>query len=129
MAPFWNALYDYNADLVLNGHDHAYERFARQNASAVADSVRGIQEFVVGTGGVGINGFGTIQPNSQVRGPSLGVLQLTLKARATTSASSRSPGRRSRTPAAAPATEARPALKTIGARPLVAGRAPIVQRW
>ena len=31
MAPFWNALYDYNADLVLNGHDHDYERFARQN--------------------------------------------------------------------------------------------------
>ena len=36
-------------------------------------------EFVVGTGGVGISGFGAIQPNSQVRGLSLGVLQLTLK--------------------------------------------------
>ena len=59
VAPFWNALYDFNADLVLSGHDHAYERFARQNASGGADSARGIQQFVVGTGGVGINGFGT----------------------------------------------------------------------
>ena len=73
-------LYEFNADLVLNGHDHAYERFAPQNPNAGADPARGIQEFVVGTGGVGISGFSTIQPNSVVRGLSLGVLQLTLEA-------------------------------------------------
>ena len=28
---FWDALYQYNADLVLSGHDHTYERFAPQN--------------------------------------------------------------------------------------------------
>ena len=78
--PIWNALYDGNVDIVLNGHDHDYERFARQDTNAVADPVRGIQEFVVGTGGVGTNGFGTIQPNSMVRSTVLGVLQLTLKA-------------------------------------------------
>jgi len=79
VAPFWSALYEFNADLVLNGHDHAYERFAPQNPNAGADPARGIQEFVVGTGGVGISGFSTIQPNSVLRGSSLGVLQLTLK--------------------------------------------------
>ena len=66
LVPIWSALYDGNVDIVLNGHDHDYERFARQDKNAVADPVRGIQEFVVGTGGVGANGFGTIQPNSMV---------------------------------------------------------------
>ena len=42
--------------------------------------MRGIQEFVVGTGGIGSNGFGSIQPNSLVRGTPIGVLRLTLKA-------------------------------------------------
>jgi acid phosphatase type 7 len=79
LVPIWNALYDGNVDLVLNGHDHDYERFARQDRSGVADPVRGIQEIVVGTGGVGANGFGTVQPNSQVRSTVLGVMQLTLK--------------------------------------------------
>ena len=79
LVPIWNALYDGNVDVVLNGHDHDYERFARQNANGVADNVRGIQEFVVGTGGVGTSGFGSIVANSQVRATVLGVLQLTLK--------------------------------------------------
>ena len=52
-----------------HGHDHDYERFARQNAVGAADPVRGMQEFVVGTGGVGANGASApVQPNSQVRG-------------------------------------------------------------
>jgi hypothetical protein len=80
VAPFWNALYDFNADLVLNGHDHDYERFARQTPAAVADPVRGIQEFVVGTGGADPRGFATIRANSQVRAAAIGVLKLTLKA-------------------------------------------------
>ena len=50
---FWQVLYDYGADVVLNGHDHSYERFATQNPSGQADS-RGIREFVVGTGGAAL---------------------------------------------------------------------------
>ena len=30
----WNLLYSKNADLILNGHDHIYERFAPQDPSA-----------------------------------------------------------------------------------------------
>src|SRR5688572_24224192 len=52
--PFWQALYDYGADVVLNGHDHTYERFAPQSPTAQADPTRGIREFVVGTGGAGL---------------------------------------------------------------------------
>ena len=51
MAPAFQILYDNNADLVINGHDHDYERFAPQTPSGTADPARGIREIVVGTGG------------------------------------------------------------------------------
>jgi len=76
---FWQALYDFGADVVLNGHDHAYERFAPQNPDAQAEPNRGIREFVVGTGGAKLYTFLTIQPNSEVRNDTTwGVLKLTL---------------------------------------------------
>ncbi len=75
---FWKDLYASQADVVLNGHSHDYERFALQSPSGAADS-KGIREFVVGTGGNNHTGFGTIQPNSQVRdATTFGVLKLTL---------------------------------------------------
>lgn len=81
MSPTWDALYSANVDVVLNGHDHAYERFAPQDPSGVADSARGIREFVVGTGGADLRPFETIQPNSEVRNADThGVLKLTLQA-------------------------------------------------
>ena len=79
--PFWQALYDNGADVILNAHDHAYERFAPQNPNGQADSSRGIREFVVGTGGASLYPFLTVQPNSQVRNNTThGVLKLTLHA-------------------------------------------------
>jgi hypothetical protein len=47
----WNALYRRGADVVLNGHDHIYERFAPQRPSGILDRRRGITQFTVGTGG------------------------------------------------------------------------------
>lgn len=77
--PFWQALYDYGADVVLNGHDHIYERFAPQNPIGQADPRRGIREFIVGTGGAGLYSFRTISRNSEVRNNTTwGVLKLTL---------------------------------------------------
>lgn len=79
VQPFWQALYDYEADVVLNGHDHTYERFALQNPTGQADPARGIREFVVGTGGASLYSFPTIRPNSEVRNNTTwGVLKLTL---------------------------------------------------
>jgi acid phosphatase type 7 len=79
MRPSWDALYAAGAEVVLNGHEHLYERFAPQTPGGVADSAQGIREFVVGTGGRGHYSFGTIQPNSQVRhSGTFGVLKLTL---------------------------------------------------
>lgn len=77
----WQALYDYGADVALNGHDHDYERFAPQMPDGTLDAARGIREFVVGTGGVSLYGFVTIAPNSEVRdSATYGVLKLTLHA-------------------------------------------------
>ena len=79
-AAWWQDLYAAHADLVLDGHDHDYERFALQSPSAQADPA-GIREFVVGTGGAGQRPMGTIRANSQVRSTgTFGVLELTLGA-------------------------------------------------
>jgi acid phosphatase type 7 len=47
---FWADLYAAGADIVLNGHEHNYQRYAKQDPSGHV-SPRGIREFVVGTGG------------------------------------------------------------------------------
>jgi hypothetical protein len=81
MIPSWDALYAAGAEVVLSGHDHDYERFAPQTSSGVADSTRGIREFVVGTGDRSLRAFGTIRANSQVTNfETYGVLKLTLHA-------------------------------------------------
>jgi len=75
----WQLLYNNNADLVLEGHDHIYERFAPQTTNGVLDSVHGIRSFIVGTGGADHTEIATIAPNSEVRNTNtFGVLMLTL---------------------------------------------------
>jgi hypothetical protein len=51
VRPFWNILYSHNADVILSGHAHYYERFAPQRPDGTKDLSGGIREFVVGTGG------------------------------------------------------------------------------
>jgi hypothetical protein len=48
---FWQLLYQYGADLVLNGHDHLYARYRPLDPSGNYDPKKGIREFIVGTGG------------------------------------------------------------------------------
>jgi acid phosphatase type 7 len=80
VKPLFQLLYEAHADVVVNGHDHDYERFAPQNPDGVADSPRGIREFVVGTGGKNQRPFGPIVPNSELRNAdAFGVLKLTLR--------------------------------------------------
>lgn len=70
---FWRTLYDYNVDVVINGHDHIYERFAPQDWTGNADMLRGIRQFTIGTGGVPLYRIATVQPNSDVRAAAWGV--------------------------------------------------------
>ncbi len=80
MKPLWEALYAAGADVVLNGHDHNYQRFAPQDPEGRADPQRGIREFVVGTGGK--SHYPIVDPiaNSEVHNDDTnGVLKLTLR--------------------------------------------------
>lgn len=76
---FWQILYNANADLILAGHDHIYERFAPQTPSGTLDNVRGIRQFIVGSGGANHTSLAQIAANSEVRNvDTYGVLKLTL---------------------------------------------------
>jgi hypothetical protein len=80
MKDIFKVLYDANVEIVINGHDHLYERFAPQDADGRADPARGIRQFTVGTGGIFLyQSVGTAR-NSQVLQSVWGVLKLTLTA-------------------------------------------------
>jgi hypothetical protein len=82
MTGIWNILYEGNVDLVINGHEHHYERFAPQTPAGLRDTVRGIVQIIVGTGGADLTGTRKpVQPNSVTRIEGhYGVLKLTLGA-------------------------------------------------
>jgi acid phosphatase type 7 len=76
---FWDALYASGADLVVNAHEHNYERFAPQTPAGALDQEYGIREFIVGTGGESHYRTGPFLPNSEIGdGTTFGVLKLTL---------------------------------------------------
>ena len=81
VAPLWDVLADAGADVVLAGHDHVYERFARMSADGAVDDVNGIRSFVVGTGGADLYPFRDVPvAGSEVRyNERFGVLRLTLR--------------------------------------------------
>lgn len=75
----WQILYDHGVELVLNGHDHIYERFAPQTSTGTLDNARGIRQFTVGTGGSNHTSLASIAGNSLVRNAdTFGILKLTL---------------------------------------------------
>jgi hypothetical protein len=81
VRPFWNALYEAGADVVLSGDAHDYERFAPQAPDGTADPARGMRLFVVGTGGVFFTGWSSVKANSEVRqNHTFGVLTMALRA-------------------------------------------------
>jgi len=78
----WRLLYDRGADLILNGHEHDYERFLPQSPDGVVDSLKGITQIIAGTGGGVLRKMNTpFARNSvfQIHGR-FGVLKLTLGA-------------------------------------------------
>jgi alkaline phosphatase len=80
VRPLWRALAKAGADVVINGHDHDYERFAPQTTAGRPAPAK-IREFVVGTGGTSLRPFGAIARNSVARNADThGVLKLTLHA-------------------------------------------------
>jgi hypothetical protein len=80
MQPLWEALHDAQAEVLLSGHSHDYERFAPLDRDGAVDFAGGIRQFVVGTGGAFFTGgLGTLAPHSEVaQNDTFGVLRLTL---------------------------------------------------
>ena len=80
LRPLWEILFAGGVDLVLNGHEHDYERFLPQTPAGVADSVNGMEQIVSGTGGASLRSFRQrLAPNSaaHIQGR-YGVLKLML---------------------------------------------------
>ena len=76
LAAIWQILYENGVDVVVNGNEHMYERFAPMDPDGDLDLVRGMREFVVGTGGVSHYRFAQTHPNSQLRdNTSFGVIK------------------------------------------------------
>jgi acid phosphatase type 7 len=75
----WEILYAGGVDVVLNGHDHNYQRFAPQDPEGRADPEDGIRQFVVGTGGRSLYQISHPIANTEVyNDDTFGVLELTL---------------------------------------------------
>jgi Calcineurin-like phosphoesterase len=64
---FWRVLFRARADVILNAHDHLYERFAPQTPSGLRNVGRGIVQFTVGTGGRSLFPIGAARSNSEVQ--------------------------------------------------------------
>ena len=80
MRAAWNVLYGYDADVILNGHDHHYERFPPQDPYGNFVPGNGIRQFTVGTGGKSLRRPASAKPNSEApSNATYGVLQLTLR--------------------------------------------------
>ena len=81
LHPFWRALSEAGAEIVLSGHSHNYERFAPLDAEGTRAAAGGMRQFVVGTGGAFMTG-GLSNPlgSSEVsQNNTFGVLKLTLR--------------------------------------------------
>ncbi|MFL5579543.1 MAG: PKD domain-containing protein [Gemmatimonadaceae bacterium] len=78
--PIWDRLYAAHAELVLNGHQHHYERFSPMRPDRTRDDVNGIREFIVGTGGESASlPTADIAALSEVRSDAFGVMKITLR--------------------------------------------------
>ena len=80
MRDIYRLLYNANAEIVINGHDHNYEVFHPQDADGRGIDARGIRQFVVGTGGVALTNFPRVAPNSDYREQVQGVIKFDLDA-------------------------------------------------
>jgi PKD repeat protein len=76
----WDRLWAAGADVVLNGHEHHYERLAPMRPDGTRDDESGIRSFVVGTGGGSVRMVSGRAPNSEVLASAFGIMKLKLGA-------------------------------------------------
>jgi acid phosphatase type 7 len=80
MTPLWDMLDQAKADVVLQSHEHHYERFAPMTATGAVVAGAGIRSFVVGTGGADNYGFARVRAGSEKQVQAYGVMRLSLQA-------------------------------------------------
>jgi hypothetical protein len=78
LAGLWQLLYDMGVDIIVNGHEHLYERYGPMTPDGQRNDAKGIRQFIVGTGGAGLYAIQRLHPVSEVQVISHGLLKLTL---------------------------------------------------
>ena len=78
MRDMWALLEANRVEVIVNGHDHLYERFARQMSDGREDPVNGIRQFTIGTGGAELYNFVRAARNSEERIMKFGVGRFTM---------------------------------------------------
>jgi acid phosphatase type 7 len=76
----WQTLCEFRTEIVLNGHEHHYERFTPQDGQGRA-AAGGTRQFIVGTGGKELREVASQHETNSalVRDDTFGVLKLTLR--------------------------------------------------
>ena len=80
MAAMWDILDQAKADVVLQGHEHQYERFAPMTADGSLSATSGLRSFVVGTGGADTYPHASVRAGSEKQAVAFGVMRLSLSA-------------------------------------------------
>jgi hypothetical protein len=73
-------LYEQGVDVIINAHEHLYERYAPMSPDGQRNDTRGIRQFIVGTGGAGLYTVMRAHAQSEVQLIAHGLLKLTLTA-------------------------------------------------
>jgi acid phosphatase type 7 len=79
MTAIWDILEQAKADLVLQSHEHQYERFAPMLSDGTVSTSGGLRSFVVGTGGADIYGHARVRAGSEKQLVTYGVMRLSLE--------------------------------------------------
>lgn len=80
MTAMWDILDQAKADVVLQGHEHQYERFAPMTSDGSLSATSGLRSFVVGTGGADTYAHASVRAGSEKQAVAYGVMRLSLSA-------------------------------------------------
>ena len=80
MTAMWDILDQAKADVVLQAHEHQYERFGPMTADGTLSATGGLRSFVVGTGGAETYAHATLRAGSEKQAETFGVMRLSLSA-------------------------------------------------
>lgn len=80
MTALWDILDRAKADVVLQSHEHQYERFAPMTSDGTLSATGGLRSFVVGTGGADTYAHARVRAGSEKQAVAFGVMRLSLSA-------------------------------------------------